>query len=209
MKKNHILLLAAFMCGTAWAEDNNSFYFTDAAIKPGETTNIELCMRNSATDLTCVEAEIQLPEGLSVVCDEEGKPIATLHANRVAGHEILTNVLDNGNLKLLVCSVSGNLIGGEEGPLLSFCVQADEVAPKGECVVKTVGESLLVNSEAEAFYSVGVAGNVLITDDVTAIDHTPQAIDNSEAVYDLAGRKMNSKHRRGLFIKGGRKELHK
>ena len=75
MKKSHILLLASLVWGTAWAEEDNSLYFTDAAVKPGETANIELCMRNLATDLTCIEAEIQLPEGLSVVCDEEGNPV--------------------------------------------------------------------------------------------------------------------------------------
>ena len=210
MKKTRIFLLAAFMCGTAWAEDSNSFYFTDVAVVPGETSNIELCMRNTATDLTCLEAEIQLPEGLSVVCNEEGSPIATLYGNRSAKHEILTNVLDNGNLKLLVSSIDGSVLEGEDGPLLSFCVQASETAPRGACTVETVGESLLVDSEAEAYYSVGVTGNVLITDDATAIDNLPLNIDHSEAVYDLNGRKLlNGKLPKGIFIRGGVKELHK
>lgn len=216
MKKSHILLLASLVWGTAWAEEDNSLYFTDAAVKPGETANIELCMRNLATDLTCIEAEIQLPEGLSVVCDEEGNPVSSLYRNRTAGHEILTNVLDNGNLKLLVSSIDGKLIDGEDGPLLSFRVQAAETAPKGEGLVETVGESLLVNSEAEAYYSVGVKGSVLITDDATDIDHSPFAIDHSGDVYDLSGRKVvngqssmvNGRLKKGIFIQGGRKELH-
>lgn len=218
MKKIHILLLAALMCGTAWAEEENGFYFTDAAVLPGETTSIELCMRNTVNDLTCFEAEIQLPEGLSIVCNEAGNPVATLYSNRIAGHEILTNVLDNGNLKLLVSSINGNLFGGEEGPLLSFLVQAAETAPKGECTVETVGESLLVDSEAEAYYSVGVTGNVLITDDATSlktVDKGQLASDKEEAVYDLSGRKIKSSSltprssTKGIFIKAGRKELHK
>lgn len=211
-------LLAALICGSAQAEEKNSYYFTDAAIMPGETANIELCMRNTATDLTCLEAEIQLPEGLSVVCDEEGIPLATLYRNRAASHEILTNVLDNGNLKLLVSSINGNLIGGEEGPLLSFRVKAAETAPIGECTVETVGESLLVNSEADAFYSVGITGNVLITDDATSINEELKTRNEESdgAIYDLSGRKINSssftRHssfKKGIFIKGGRKELHK
>ena len=115
MKKAPILLLAALVWSSVRADDNNTFYFTDAAVMPGETTSIELCMRNTATDLTCLEAEIQLPEGLAVVCDEEGNPFATLYRNRTASHEILANVLDNGNLKLLVSSIEGNLVIGKEG----------------------------------------------------------------------------------------------
>ena len=207
-KLKHILLLAALACGTAHAEDNNTFYFTDAAVMPGETTNIELCMRNTAADLTCLEAEIQLPEGLSVVCDVEGNPLATLYRNRIAGHEILTNVLDNGNLKLLISSIDGNLFKGEEGPLLSFCVQANAEAPTGECTVETVGESLLVNSEAEAYYSVGVKGNVLITDDPTDLKDLKDFKDLNDAVYNLAGQRLN-KRQKGINIIGGKKELHK
>ena len=217
MKKSHIFLLAALVCGAAQAQDDNTFYFTDAAVMPGEMTSIELCMRNTATDLTCLEAEIQLPEGLSVVCDEEGNPFATLYRNRTKGHELLTNVLAGGNLKLLVSSIDGKLIAGGDGPLLSFCVQAADTAPLGDCAVETVGESLLVNSGAEACYSVGVTGNVLITDDATSINETLIKDEESDAaIYDLYGRKIDSSisthHsslKKGIFIKGGRKELHK
>ena len=208
MKKLYFLLFAAMAWGSALAQDN-AFYFTDAALMPGTTTNIELCMRNSATDLTCLEAEIQLPEGLNVVLDEDGNPVATLYRNRTTAHEILTNVLDNGNLKLLISSFDGNLFGGEEGPLLSFCVEAAEDAPTGEYQVETVGESLLVTNTAAAYYSVGVTGNVLITDDPTgleAIENGKLTMDN--AIYNLAGQRLNKKQR-GINIVGGRKELHK
>ena len=93
MIKSRLLLLAALTCSTAQAEDANTFYFTDAAVLPGETTNIELCMRNAEKSLTCLEAEIQLPEGLSVALDEKGNPIVTLYRNRTEGHEVLRLLL--------------------------------------------------------------------------------------------------------------------
>ena len=207
MKKTIFLLLAAIGLNSAWAEDN-TFYFTDAAAMPGEMTSIELCMRNTASDLTCLEAEIQLPEGVSVVCDDEGNPLATLYRNRTASHEILTNVLENGNLKLLVSSINGNQIGGAEGPLLSFRVQVAETAPIGESTVVTVGESLLVNSKAEAYYSVGVTGNVLITDDPTSIVSSLGETEEGATIYNLAGQRI-SKKQKGINIVGGKKELKK
>lgn len=203
-KLRYSLLLATLACSAAQAQD--SFYFTDAVIMPGETTSIELCMKNTATDLTCLEAEIQLPEGLTMVCDEEGEPVVTLYRNRTANHEILTNVLDNGNLKFLISSIDGNVVSGKEGPLLSFCVQATETAPIGECTVETVGESLLVNSKAQAYYSVGVTGNVLITDDATGL--TPILSQGKGEIYNLAGQRVN-KAKSGIFIRNGKKELHK
>jgi len=211
MKKSHIVLLAALAWGTAQAEDSNRFYFTDTAIQPGETGSIELCMENIADNLTCIEAEIQLPEGLSLVCDEGGNPLATLYRNRSTEHEILTNVLVNGNLKLLVSSIDAKLFKGSEGPLLSFRVQVAETAPRGECTIETVGESLLVSTEAEAYYSVGSKGNILITDDATSIgEELRTKNEESEgAIYDLSGRKIDSPRKKGIFIKGGKKELHK
>ena len=207
MKKIHLLVLALFACVAGWAEDNNKFYFTDAVIRPGETANIELCMRNDATDLSCFEAEIQLPEGLVVVKDAEGNPQATLYRNRIADHEILANVLADGNLKLLVSSVSGQALDDVEGPLLSFCVRADDAAPVGECAVQTVGESLLVNANAEAFYSAGIKGSVLITDDATAIESI-QEHNGSGLIYNISGQRL-SKKQKGINIIDGRKELHK
>lgn len=209
MKKSHLLMLAALVCGTAQAEDVNTFYFTDAAVLPGETTNIELCMRNAEKNLTCLEAEIQLPEGLSVALDKEGNPIVTLYRNRTEGHEVLTNVLESGNLKLLVSDIEGRLFSGEEGPVLSFRVQAAEAAPIGESKLLTVGESLLVNAEAKAYYSIGVTGNILVTDDATGINgDLKDRMDASDAIYTLAGERV-SKARKGIFIQNGKKKLHK
>ena len=207
MKKLYILLLAAMAWGPAMAQDN-AFYFTDSALMPGTTTNIELCMRNTATNLTCLEAEIQLPEGILMVLDEGGNPIVTPYPGRSAKHEVLANVLDNGNLKLLISSIEANLFNEGEGPLLSFRVEADEEILPGEYQVETVGESLLVNTAAEASYSVGTTGNVLVTDDATPIVSPVGDKDEGTAVYNLSGQRV-VKAKGGIFIKNGRKELHK
>jgi hypothetical protein len=208
MKKLYILLFVALSWCSVLAEDNR-FYFTDAVLMPGETASIELCMDNSATNLTCLEAEIQLPEGLSVVCDVTGNPVVTLYRNRTAVHEVLANVLNNGNLKLLVSSNDGALFNGNDGPFLSFRVRVEDDAQSGEYTVETVGESLLVNTNAEAFYSVGVKGYVLITDDptgITTIDNGQQTTDNK--IYNLAGQRLNKKQK-GINIVGGKKVIGK
>ena len=92
---------------------------------------------------------------------------------------------------------------------MSFCVQADVNATTGICTVETVGQSLLVNTAAEAYYSVGVTGNVLVTDDPTGItttDYVQQTSDDK--IYNLAGQRV-SKAKNGIFIKNGKKELHR
>ena len=207
MKKLYILLLAAMAWGLAQAQDN-AFYFTDAILLKGSPTGIELSARNTSTNLTCFEAEIQLPEGLSVVCDEDGNPSVTLYRFRSNAHEILANVLENGNLKLLVSSVDGALFRGNEGAFLSFLVQAEDDAPTGEYPVETVGESLLVDTNADAYYSVGVTGTVLITDDPTDLKDLKDSKDLNDAIYNLAGQRL-SKKQKGINIVGGKKELHK
>lgn len=206
MKKLYIFLLAGLASAGTWAEDD-AFYFNDAILMPGTSANIEFCMRNAATDLTCLEAEIQLPEGFVVALDEAGNPVVTPYPNRSAKHEILANVLDNGNLKLLISSINADLFDEGEGPLLSFRVQSDENIFPGEYAVETVGESLLVSNAAEACYSVGVTGNVLVTDDATGIetiDNRQSTTDNK--IYNLAGQRV-SKAKGGIFIQNGKKVL--
>ncbi len=207
MKKTLTFLLAACAWCIAQAGDDNTFYFNDAVILPGGTANVEFGIRNTAANLTCLEAEIQLPEGFGVVLDEDGNPKVTLYGNRTAGHEVLAGLLDNGNLKLLVSSIDGHLLKGEEGVILAFAIAADDEASVGKYTMETVGESLLVSNDANAYYSAGVMGNILITDDPTSINEGIRMKgEESDAIYNLAGQRVG-KTKNGVFIKGGRKIL--
>lgn len=204
MKKFSLSLLASLgFVLPIMAQTDNSLCFTDAALLPGEMTSVELCMKNTDGKLTCFEAEIQLPAGISVVCDTEGRPMMSLYRNRIANHELLANVLENGNLKMLVSSVDGSCFAGTEGPLLSFCVQADAKMLTGEYAVEAVGESLLVNRTAEALYSTGVQGTLLVLDDPTDVQQLQEVMSDAP-VYNLSGQRVH-RPQHGIFIQGGRK----
>lgn len=209
MKKLGILTILSLAFSSLWAADDNTFYFSEAIVVPGQAADIELSMKNSRTDLTCIEAEIQLPEGLVVAVADDGTPACSLNASRMADHEILANILDDGNLKLLISSLSGAPVAGDDGAILTFRVEAESDAPRGESAVKTVGESLFVTNNAEALYSVGVEGKVIITDDPTgihSIDNGELIIDNVNATYNLAGQRVSSrKAPRGIYIQGSKK----
>lgn len=204
MKKSSIFLFALLAFATmAKAQTKDRLYFTDAALMPGEMTNIELHLKSSDAKLCCVEAEICLPAGLSVVRDTEGAPIATLYRNCVTQHELLANVLDNGNLKLLISSTDGSAFSCDEGLLMSFCVQAEASMPVGEYILETSEESLLVNRAAEAYYSTGVQGKVLVMDDPTGVDAI-QPVGSDLPVYNLSGQRVQ-RAGNGIFIQGGKK----
>ena len=111
------------------------------------------------------------------------------------------------NLKLLVSSIDGHLLKGEEGVILAFAIAADDEASVGKYTMETVGESLLVSNDANAYYSAGVMGNILITDDPTSINEGIRMKgEESDAIYNLAGQRVG-KTKNGVFIKGGRKIL--
>ena len=208
MNKTALFLLAAMATSLVKAEEANSLYFTDAAMLPGETANIELCMHNEGSSLSCIEAEIQLPQGISVVCDEAGSPVATLYRNRISSHTVLSNVLPNGHLKLLISAIDGSCFTGQEGPLMSFSVRADQTMSPGEYAMETTGETLMVDTAADAYYSTGVAGNILLTDNATAID-TRHAAETSEPIYNLSGQMVEKAGRGRIYIQGGKKTLGK
>jgi|GEM_PF-2084717 len=221
MKKCHTILSALSLIlafGTAKAADDNSLYFTNAIVMPGQQTNIEVNLRNTATDLTCIEAELALPEGLSFAVDETGDPVCSLLNGRAQEHELLANILENGNLKLLISSAEGALIRGNDGAFISICIEADTDALSGDYQVETVGESLLVDSNAEAYYNVGIAGGIMITDDPTGIDSQTAFGEDGTAngkIYNLAGQQISNGKRsdkklpRGINIVGGKKVLNK
>ncbi len=204
MKKLSIFLLSLLaLAVVAKAQTKDGLYFTEAALMPGEMTNIELHLKSPDAKLCCIEAEICLPAGLSVVHDTEGAPIATLYRNCTKQHELLANVLDNGNLKLLISSADGSTFSCNEGLLMSFCVQAEASMPAGEYVLETLEESLLVNRAAEAYYGTGVQGKVLVMDDPTGVDAL-QPVSSNLPVYNLSGQRVQ-RARNGIFIQGGKK----
>ena len=94
---------------------SNVLYTEDAIGVPSGTLVLPIYMRN-ALSITGLQFELELPEGVSVTENGNGKPTITL-SDRAADQTIASSILSNGNYQFVVFSPSSTALNGNEGAI--------------------------------------------------------------------------------------------
>lgn len=113
-----VFLLVTFLAN---AEDR--FYIEDFTINPGETKQIALILQNENI-YSAIQADLKLPTGLTVE-QEDGEYIFDLTDRKARNHTVSGNLLDNGDIRVLISSQTSKTFSGTNGPLVLFNVTAD------------------------------------------------------------------------------------
>lgn len=141
MKKNIFLLLTACLLSVGQTLAGNRLTVSDISVQQGGQATIEVGCEFD-TEYTAFELQIALPEGLSLLTDdEEGKPVV----ERVFddSHVVTGSLLpSNGNYKFTCYSTDENALSlPTSGPLLRVTVVADASLPIGTNLTATVTAS--------------------------------------------------------------------
>ena len=139
MKKKSILLAAALlaMSGNAFADE---FLLEDFSIEPGETKEVSFVLNNPDQSYIAFEFFMTLPEGISIVNDEDGYLDAVLNNTRSNRHSFEVDLGTDGTYHFLCYSTKNSALKGTEGELISMRVKADETLADGvlEGMVSTI-----------------------------------------------------------------------
>ena len=101
-KKNRYLMLAAWLLCMGQAVAGNVLTVSSAEVPVGGQAMIEIGC-NFDTEFTAFELQLSLPDGLSLVTDDEGKPVA--ECGFEGSHVVEGNLLrSNGNYKFVCYS---------------------------------------------------------------------------------------------------------
>ena len=124
MKKKMILMLTACFMLLGQAVADNVLTVSDVNVPQGGQATIEIGC-DFDTEFTAFELQLSLPEGLSLLCDEDGKPVIERAFD--GSHVISGNLLpSNGNYKFTCYSTNENsLLLPTTGALLRLTVIAD------------------------------------------------------------------------------------
>ena len=124
MKKKMILMLTACFMLLGQAVADNVLTVSDVNVPQGGQATIEIGC-DFDTEFTAFELQLSLPEGLSLLCDEDGKPVIERAFD--GSHVISGNLLpSNGNYKFTCYSTNENsLLLPTTGALLRLTVVAD------------------------------------------------------------------------------------
>ena len=150
-------------------------------IKAGETKEMLINLSNPGTELTLLQFDMRLPEGLSIATEEGEYAIDMAGRTTWKRHSLMAKGID-GATRFLLASNSNALIDGDNGNVISIKLTASSGFNGGDIKLKN---QLLVSPDAKdmmpADYIYAVGG-------VTSIDAvmTGEPVD----VYTLTGTKV-------------------
>ena len=140
MKKNIFLLLSACLLSVGQAAAGTVLTVSDVDVPQGGQATIEIGCEFD-TEYTAFELQLSLPQGLSLLTDDDGKPIVDRAFE--GSHAITGNLLpSNGNYKFTGYSTNENALSlPASGPLLRVTVLADATLTLGSSLTATVTAS--------------------------------------------------------------------
>ena len=122
MKKCFFLLFTACICSIGKAAADNILTISDVDVPQGGKATVEVGCEFD-TDYTAFELQIVLPEGLSLLADEDGYPVIEKAFD--SNHVLTGNLLpSNGNYKV-TCRSMDNISMPNSGILFRVTIQAD------------------------------------------------------------------------------------
>ena len=106
---------------------DNQFSVTDISAKHGDVVVIPVSLINHQS-FAAFQTDVFLPEGFSMVTDEDDEYIVTPTARLTTDHVLMTSDANNGSVRVLCYSPNTLPISGSEGELFYITVQVPEDA---------------------------------------------------------------------------------
>lgn len=161
---------------------------------------LTITMTNPQMDVTMVQMDVTLPEGLTLTNDDETPMMAG--RTTVGTHQLYAATNDGGrNARLMLASGRNALIEGTKGGIMRLTLKADENFQGGDIVLHDIlctSPSLKEERPADV---------IIRIDSTTGItDNKCETINNNGSAYDLQGRHIDpSIKRKGVIIVNGKK----
>lgn len=109
---------------------NFDIYVAPFTIAPGETKDIEVCLRNPGKLVTGLQLDVTLPEGLEFAKNSRGKYIISC-AERAWDHVTNAALQGDGSVRFLIYSNNNSEFDYEEGAVMKLKVKASNSMPAG------------------------------------------------------------------------------
>lgn len=166
----------------------------DFTIEAGETKEMIIDLTNYNDQMTLVQFDLHLPEGLPIVTD--GIEIA----GRTTWQEHLLYAHDIGNVtRVMLASARNAEISGNSGALISIRLKASDKFDGGDIVI---GNTLLVTPRANETQPIDYIYHINGTTGIRSL--TPTLSQGEETYYDLSGRPVTNPSK-GIYIVNGKR----
>ena len=170
-------------------------------IEAGEVKEILVNLSNPGTEITAVEFDLFLPEGLEVVSDEYGYYLSpgSRTPNKRNQHAVSGALLSSGAIHVICYHNSQLAFTGEDGDVVVITIKAADDLEPGNYTIDLRNIELVNPADP--------TNGILISDNntvVTDIENIEAEEEGTVEIYDLSGRRVNNLVK-GIYIVNGKK----
>jgi len=124
--------------------DDDYLFINDITMKAGETTEVEVYMNTSRTDIQGLQCDIYLPDGMEFVPEEDGdeKYYADKGGRGSKSHNVAAKLRADGSLGVVETSTSGAKFKDNDQAVFYFTVKAKEDMVAGNYEIKLANMEL-------------------------------------------------------------------
>ena len=195
------------------AELENTVYISPVTATAGEEAVLSVRMKN-AVDAEGFQFTLTLPEGMSVVRDEEGFDEASLSTERTTKegtNTFATSILPDGTLKVMGASTNGSVIKAGDGEVCTVRIKVDAGLAEGDYAL-LLSDVAISDTNAKSYDVEPLVATLTVHEASgisAALNDKGEMI--NEKCFDLHGRQLsnskwlNSQMKKGVYIQDGRK----
>ena len=124
--------------------DDDYLFINDITMKAGETTEVEVFMNTSRTDIQGLQCDIYLPDGMEFVPEEDGdeKYYADKGGRAAKSHSVAAQLMADGSVRVVETSTSGAKFKDNDQAVFYFTVKAKEDMVAGNYEIKLANMEL-------------------------------------------------------------------
>ena len=199
--KSVLCVVAMMMSMTVQAQV--SFHIEDFIFDEGVyEKEVAICMTNEPSNITGIQMDVYMPEGLSILSDEVGYFIELGSRTTSRKHTLESALQKDGAVRIISASSKLYPFSGNEGDILVMTVVADKNFKSGTIELKncvatgadTDGSNIVQYKPAD--YS------ATVMDYATDIEETLADVDANAEYYNLQGVKVAKENlTQGVYIK--------
>lgn len=206
MRKTILSVLLAIACSSVLAE--NFVTANDVAIAEGDNAVLTISIDNDM-NVAAFDFRLYLPEGVTVVWDNDLQDYAwewcdrVPHNSRGSFFSMTPMVTDDGSLMFGANSgISGKVLDGNSGPVLTLNLHASASAKSGIGLLKRISLSNEDGSQSVKIEDVSFNISIIPATGINGIKQDELKAD----IYNLSGQRL-SQLQKGVNIIDGKKVL--
>lgn len=181
-----------------------SFYIEDFTFEKGETEKeVAICMLNEPSNITGIQMDIYMPEGLSILSDEIGYFIDLGSRTSSRRHDSPQSALQADGAVRVVCASPKLLpFNGNDGDILIITVVADPDFRTGAIELKNC-VATGANTDGSDITQYKPTDSVCyVMDHLTGIEETLSDTNANAEYYNLQGIKVDKENlTKGIYVK--------